>query len=84
MKPEQKKVARHMLGLPNKHNRSYRNSYIAAPGHEQYPVLEEMFAKRLARRYGDSLWMLTTTGAQAALEPGERLDREDFAARGAA
>ena len=88
MTPEQRRLARSALGLPNKHNRSYRNHFLAAmcPGdYDQWcqmtdagmadcgiPVRAERSRLRMVH-----FW-LTRAGAEAALDPGETLCTEDF------
>lgn len=84
MNENQRRVARHMLGLPNRHRRSYRNSFVASEGHADYAVLDSMRMAGFVKQYGTSVWMLTGAGAVAALLPGERLCSEDFKVKGAA
>lgn len=85
MTPEQIELARHALGLPNDKRRSYRNRFIAGPGHRDYPAWVQMITDGNALRYtragfaaGADLFVLTAVGAVAALQPNERLDQEDF------
>ena len=86
MTPHQLKLARHALGLPNDQMRSYRNRYIAVPGTREYGSWEEMVAAGEAvKTSGDEMGLgkndhfrLRHAAAKAALEPGERLDMEDF------
>lgn len=85
MTTEQIRLARHALGLPHKTKRSYRNRYICGEGTTSFPDWEAMVAAGLATREDFSqnpstrYWFgLTRAGAEAALLPGERLDREDF------
>lgn len=85
MTPRQKELARHALGLPNKMRMSYRNRFIAGVGHNDYEDWLAMVADGYAGMregkslpYGDSTFWLTEHGAQMALEPREKLDREDF------
>ena len=81
---EQKEIARHMLGLPNKQRRSYRNRFCADEGHDDYPKLKAMYDAGYLRRRaaGDTwvadMWWLTREGAQLALNKDERLCPEDF------
>lgn len=78
MTPEQRKLARHALGLPNDQKRSYRNRYFT---HATSPVWVAMKAAGEAdgRANGPGdFWWLTIKGAELALDPGETLDREDF------
>ncbi|MFA5580541.1 MAG: hypothetical protein WDA25_01155 [Paracoccaceae bacterium] len=84
--PTQKELARHALGLPNKRKQTYRNHFMAGPGHSDYGEWTALVDADLARRRsgneltgGDDLFWLTYKGAKAALNPGERLDPEDFA-----
>ncbi|MFC6391804.1 hypothetical protein [Methylorubrum zatmanii] len=80
MSPEQRRLARHALGLPNRYRRSYRNRFLAGGRDENWlGLVEDGLAESgepddLGRTW---LW-LTRAGAEAALEPGERLCREDF------
>lgn len=83
---EQRGLARHALGLPNKRKQSYRNYFVTGEGSTDHPhwvaMAEAGFARRrkALRIYGgDDLFRLTKEGATAALDKGERLDPEDFA-----
>lgn len=87
MKPEQIELARHALGLPNERRESYRNRFVAGPGHTDYLNWMEMVANGDAKRRdgsksqmtgGDDFFWLTMAGACAALNPGEKLCPEDF------
>lgn len=86
MTPEQKKLARHALGLPNTARRSYRNYYVVGPGGAAFEDWEKMVVSSEAQRsttwksptYGTFCFFLTEVGACQALEPREYLDREDF------
>lgn len=85
MTPEQIRLARHALGLPNKRRQSYRNRYFVSAGAPARAEWTALVVARLATaepcdRDGMDLFKLTAAGAIAALEAGERLDREDFAA----
>lgn len=82
MTPEQLKIARHALGLPNDRRHSYRNRYAATVGSKQEAAWDAMVAAGHAER-GDSVnvlsyFHLTLAGARASLEPKETLDLEDF------
>ncbi|MAK86532.1 MAG: hypothetical protein CMK96_06240 [Pseudomonas sp.] len=88
MTPEQRALARHALGLPNRRRRSYRNSYSASysPG-GAYDLWSDMVDAGLAERYPTitgsahrkmARFWLTDAGARAALDPGESLCPEDF------
>lgn len=86
MTPNQKILARHALGLSNGYanGRSYRNRYICGYG-SPYTSWMRMVRDGLAtkERFGAHrddrfIFYLTFEGAKAALEPGERLDPEDF------
>lgn len=81
----QRELARHALGLPNKRRLSYRNHFVAGLGHSDYDVWFAMVEAKAARMRsgnaltgGDPVFWLTTEGAQAALNRGEKLDPEDF------
>lgn len=82
MTPEQRKMARHALGLKDGRTVSYRNRYAAALGTTIELEWDEMVQRGWAERGADGTtivrFCLTEAGAQAVLEPGERLDREDF------
>lgn len=86
MSPGQIELARHALGLPNSQRRSYRNSFVAGPGHVDYDEWIAMVASgdavcRDGARLpfgGNDLFHLTRKGATAALKPQELLDTEDF------
>lgn len=79
--PSERDLARHALGLPNSRRRSYRNRYFAPPGSESHVIWSALVARGLAemsRRPRNDFFCLTRVGAEAALEPGETLDPEDF------
>ncbi len=86
MTDRQRELARHALGLPNKMRTSYRNRFVAVSGHDDYEdwlrmVLDgyaEMRDHGTLPYAGGSLFWLTETGARQALNPREKLDREDF------
>lgn len=88
MTPRQKRLARHALGLPNAQNRSYRNRFIAtyAPGDfDDWAAMARAGladhaapVAALGGRITTYRFWLTEAGAEAALEPGEQLDPEDF------
>lgn len=84
MTPEQRKLARHALGLPNGKRRSFRNRF-ATDGGPDNDAWRAMVEAGFARMRPGVEWMggmdafwLTRSGAEAALEPGERLCSEDF------
>lgn len=88
MTPEQRKLARHALGLdnPDAKGRSYRNCYYASAGHPAWHDLHEMVGAgwaNLEDKDGGrtTLFWLTLPGAVLALNPGEMLDPEDFPSR---
>lgn len=83
---EQRKLARHALGLPNPQKRSYRNRYVVpdvAPGYARW---DAMVAAGEADKIdgqtigigGADCFRLKHKAALAVLEPGETLDLEDF------
>ncbi len=86
MTPAQRELARHALGLNSRNRRSYRNHFVAGKGHIDYAEWLALTAQGDAARIdggrlafgGDDLFRLTRKGAEAALEPGESLDPEDF------
>lgn len=75
-------LMRHALGLPNAQKCSYRNRYAAARGTRQHELLMVLVAAGLASVSSLSAsldnFALSREGAEDALSPGERLDREDF------
>ncbi len=80
---DQRKLARHALGLPNSRCTSFRNRFITVGATVTGRVWEEMVAEGLATKYpfgatGDHLYKLTLAAARAALTEGEALDMEDF------
>ena len=86
MTAEQRDLARHALGLPNKRQQSYRNYFVTGEGAPDHPHWVAMADAGFARRRkalriygGDDLFRLTKEGATAALDEGEQLDPEDFA-----
>src|SRR5690606_27160603 len=85
MTPEQRNLARHALGLPNKRRMSYRNHFVTGPGCSDYDRWMGMVERGHAKRRdasplsgGDPVFWLTGSGAKLALARGERLDPEDF------
>lgn len=83
MTPRQIALARHALGLTASCLVSYRNVFVAGPGHDDYGDWMHMVAGGFAIRReskvlppGDVLFHLTRAGAEAALLPGDRLDPE--------
>jgi hypothetical protein len=83
MTAEQRELARHALGLPNKTRRSYRNHFVTSPGPEpsDFEDWMAMVAAGFATRRngsqltgGEFLFRLTFAGATAALDKRERLD----------
>lgn len=85
MTPEQRELARHALGLPNDRNMSYRNRFCAGTGHDDLPDWCAMVFRGWAAASapqkslgGDRMFWLTMDGANLAINPGERLDPEDF------
>lgn len=85
MTPRQIALARHALGLTASCLVSYRNHFVAGPGHPDYADWQAMVAagqaKRLESEYlppGDVLFRLTRAGAEKALLPGDILNPEDW------
>lgn len=83
MTPEQRRLARHALGLPNPDRRSYRNRFCAGRGGPQDRDWRAITNAGFAWRWpwgwsGGDFYALTRAGAEAALDRGERLDPEDF------
>lgn len=85
MTPRQKELARHALGLDGRRKQSYRNRFWAGPGHDDFGEWQQMVKDGLAYvskpdpgyRPDHAFW-LTHSGAEAALNKGERLCPEDF------
>ncbi len=82
MSPRQTRLARHALGLPNESRKSYRNRFVAGPGHDAYQdwmgMVSAGAATQILGETGNSLFRLTQAGAELALIPPERLCPEDF------
>lgn len=85
MTPQQRELARHALGLPNKRRRSYRLHFVAGAEHSDFPDWQAMVEAGEAKRTGphdhfggDYLFILTRKGAEGALADNEQLDRYDF------
>ncbi len=85
MTPEQKALARHAIGLPNKRKMTYRNHFVTGEGSLDHPAWMQMVSDGNAWRRngspltgGDDLFGLTRAGAELALNKGERLCLEDF------
>ncbi len=83
--PRQRELARHALGLNGERKSSYRNRFVAGPGHDDHPEWMRLCRKGAAERRtaravlgGSDLFWLTRQGAEAALNAGETLDPEDF------
>lgn len=81
MTPEQRKMARHALGLPAKVV-SYRNSFAAAPDTDIHAAWSDLEKRGLAKVGHKNahfhMFHLTLAGAKEAAEPWEHLDPEDF------
>ncbi|MEJ1118849.1 hypothetical protein V9K92_10275 [Phyllobacterium sp. CCNWLW109] len=83
MTPEQKKLARHALGLPNRSRRTYRNRFVTNADHPEWSAMVVSGSARMRSGDtlpfgGDSMFWLTLDGAKAALDKGEKLCPEDF------
>lgn len=82
MTAQERDLARHALGLPNRRKRSYRNHFVCTTD----PLWERMVeaglatVRRSAEPGGMHTYRLTRDGAEAALEPGDSLDPKDFPA----
>jgi hypothetical protein len=85
MTPRQIELARHAIGLSGQAT-SYRNSFVAGPGHADYAEWQAMVENGHAVcRGGESLpfsgsdlFAMTAAGAQAVLRRGEKLDPKVF------
>lgn len=83
--PKQREIARHALGLPNSRRTSYRNYFrtgVGSPTHHMWNEMVELGAAFVHRAVetsgGNDFFYLTFIGAESALNPGEKLDPEDF------
>ncbi len=88
MTPSQRTLAREALGLPNADNRSagnYATVHADAPSYAQWQAMEEakLAYGRKVQGFSFFVFELTRAGAEAALEPHERLDLSDFPPIGA-
>ncbi len=85
MTENQRKLARHALGLPNRQNTSYRNYFCTVQGSPDYPEWLEMVSRGEAIKRdrplwgGDSMFRLTLSAALSVREAKERLSQEDVA-----
>ncbi len=88
MNTNQREMARHALGFPNKKNESYRNHFCIGPGGDGYEDWLDLVSKGLAVRRtsqhhgGDDLFYLTLTGALMVRTDKEHLSSEDTEAMG--
>lgn len=85
MTPEQRSLARHALGLPNRRKTTYRNRFVTGKGSKDWSGWDDLVASGYAKAFrkvsvcgGDDIFFLTPEGAKAALDPGEKLSIEDF------
>ena len=92
MTPEQRKLAHHALGLPNKTNRSYQNYYSVRevmPAHAVWDSMVKTGWSEIVAKYSldflsnsptlrGHMFRLTRAGALLALDEGESLNPEDF------
>lgn len=82
MTNEQRELARHALGFPNKTNMSTRNHFCTGEGSTDFPHWEAMVAAGYAIKRkvsfcgGDDIFHLTMKGALEARGPKEHLSRE--------
>jgi hypothetical protein len=85
---KQLSLIRHALGLGRRGQKvSYRNHFVAGPGHSDYADWQELVTEGHAKHRagneisgGDDIFWVTKSGAELALRPGESLDPEDFPA----
>ncbi len=83
MTEQQRQLARHALGLPNKNNTTYRNHYCTGSGDDGHAEWEDLVSCGLAIKRtsdlwgGDDMFHLTLAGALLARDPKEHLSRED-------
>lgn len=78
-----RRLAGHALGLPNRRNVSYRNRFLApyTPGGDTdrwFQMVELGLAEAMPPVGNYIRFYLTRQGADAALDPGETLDPDDF------
>lgn len=83
MTPEQIKLARHALGLPNDQKRSYRNRYFATVGTDIEERWDDLVHQGLAHRQRQdgartTFFCLSERGARRAIDSTESLCPEDF------
>lgn len=85
MTEQQRKLARHALGLDGRRKMSYRNRFFAVPEESNYAQWDAMVKAGLAKmepvRQNEghlAFFWLTRKGAGMALNKGEKLDPEDF------
>ena len=79
LSPEQRRLARHALGLRDGQRKSYRNHFAAPEGSKSHGDWVEMVTVGIARGAGHpDCFKLTRAGADAALDAGETLCGEDF------
>ncbi len=82
MTPEQRRMARHALGLTDGRKTSYRNRYYAHFGSVKGTAWDSLVEQKLAEKEAGETsltgYFLTLAGAKSVLEPGERLCSEDF------
>lgn len=78
MNKRQRRLARHALGLPNRHRLSYRNRFIAGSGHYDYLDWMAMVRGGYALFCADDLFWLTEKGAVESLNANECASAEDF------
>ena len=83
MTPEQRRLARHALGLPNQYRRSYRNRFCASRNSPDDAEWRALTNEGVAKRWpwgwsGGDFYALTKAGADAVVQRGEKLDPEDF------
>ena len=85
MTARQIELARHALGLRPGRLVSFRNHFVAGPGHDDFEEWEAMVAAGFAVKReskvlpaGDVMFHLTRAGAERALKPGDVLDPEEW------
>lgn len=80
---EERRLARHALGLPNAHRRAHRNRFAANRSSRDYAVWRGLVDRGYAVRwpwfysYGDH-FRLTPAGVELALNAGETIDPEEM------
>ena len=78
--PAERHLGRHALGLGGRRRVSWRNHYVCGTHVDWERLVRSGLAtvRRSSEPAGLHTYRLTRAGAEAALEPGEGLDPQDF------